>query len=507
MKNNLFSLDVLYKNKFSKIVSFYHKHKKFCEIFAIITIFLIGTFIRLYNYPTNSGWVGDTGRDMLAGYLIAFKGMTSKHGPSNTGIDFVYPPLYYYFMAFLNLITNGNHNILVGLIILYHSFGIILSYIIVKNEFSTLPALIISLFYALSRKFVFYSMFLVSASNSVILVLLSLLFFQSALKNNKIINLVLSAILLSLAISFWYGSLLILPIYLVVLIFELIEKKNDKYSFLKIFIFGISLALSFIIIFLPIIDSFNFKDIYKQLLGNGLNKLDWSIFKIDNFLETIDIVFKDLHPKLTSIMYLIYVLIAAFGLFFSKNYHSKKYVFICILALSFHLIFYNIHRSPLWHYLTYTQFILAGLLAYGLKTSFDQNKLIFLFLTFMILFSSESFKLRRFSGRHSYQHIQQVSNLINHKFPGFSIIDGGERCNNTINDMYWESRAYWYFQKEKPYFVFDDNNSQIELINTNTVLLCWEDIYQSEINNDYLSSNEVLLKFRLENIEYKIFAN
>jgi len=444
---------------------------------------------------------------MLAGYLIAFKGMSSKLGPSNTGIDFVYPPLYYNFIAFLTLIAKGDHNILAGLIVLYHSFGIILVYIIVKKEFSSLPALAISLFYALSRKFIFYSMFQVSVSNSVIIILLSLLFFQSAIKNNKKINLVISAFLFSLAISFWYGSLLILPIYLITLAFEFFEKKEKKTDFLKIIIFGISLAFSFLILFIPIVDNFNFKDIYRQLLGNGLYKLNWSNFTIDNFLKTIDFIFKDLHPKLTSIMYFIYGLIVIIGLFISKNKHAKKFVFVCLFTFLLHLIFYNIHSSPLSHYLSNVQFLLAGLLAYGLKISYDKNKIIFIFLTFIILFSSESFRLQRSSRKDSYQHNQQVSDLINQKFPGFSIIDGGEKCNNIINDAYWESRAYWYFQKEKPYFVFDDDNSQIELINPNTVLLCWRNIDQSEINDNYLSTNKILLKFKLENIEYKIFTN
>jgi len=494
------------KKKLSQIISTYREQQQKFDILIIILIFCLGFFIRLYLYPTNSVWIGDAGRDMLAGHLIVFRNMGSKFGPWNTGINSTYPPIYYYFIALLTLIAKGNHDYLSGLIILYQSTGIILVFLIVKKELSNLPALAISLFYALASEFIYFSMLQISVSNSVIIALSSLLFFQLAFKKNKIINLIISAVLLSLASSFWYGAMFIWPIYLLILLLNFDLKKFKVNSLLELIVFGLSAIFSFLIFFLPTIEFITLKNTYQQLFGSATDQLNLSNFKIDDFLKSVDLTIKTLHPKLNSIMYLIYGSIIFTGLF-GKKKHLKKFIFVSLFGLFFHYIFYNIHNNPLDHYLSNVYFFLAALLAYGLKISLEKNKLCFLLLILTILISSKSFEQKRLDCDLSYQHNLQVSKLIYQYFPGSSIIDGGEFCENTINHSYWESKRYWYFQKEKPYFLFDDFNSQITLKNNNTILLCWRNTDYNQTNTTYLSKEKILLKFQLQNVEYIVFQN
>jgi asparagine N-glycosylation enzyme membrane subunit Stt3 len=451
-------------------------------------------------------WIGDAGRDMLAGHLIVFRNMDSKYGPWNTGINSTYPPIYYYFIALLTLIAKGNHNYLAGLIILYQSTGIILVFLIIKKELSNLPALAISLLYSLASGFIYFSMLQISVSNSVIIALASLFFFQLAFKKNKIINLIISAVLLSLASSFWYGAMFIWPIYLLIFLLNFDLKNLKLDNFLELLIFGLSAIFSFLIFFSPIIEIVTLNNMLQQLFGNGTSQLSLSNFKIDNFLKSIDLTINILHPELTFVMYLIYGLIIIKGLV-SKKPHLKKFIIISLFALLFHYIFYNIHNDPLGHYLNNVYFFLAALLAYGLKIALEKSKLSFLLLFLIILISSKSFEQERLDSDLSYQHSLQVSKLIHQHFPDSSIIDGGESCRNTMDQFYWESKKYWYFQKEKPYFLFDDFNSQVTLKNNNTVLLCWHDSNYNYTDKTYLSREGTLLKFQLQNIEYRVFKN
>lgn len=495
------------KKNISKITSKIKEKQKILEILIIFLIFICGLLIRLYLYPTNSVWIGDAGRDMLAGYLIAFRNMSSRYGPYNTGISFVYPPIYYYFIALLTMIAGSNHLIVASLIITYQSLGIVLTFIIIKKEFSKLPAFVISLLYALSPCFIYFSMLQISVSNSSILVLLSLALFQLALRDQKTIKLIMSGILLSLATSFWYGSIFMLPVFLLIILINIDKNKAKKSNLLTITIFLLSVVFSFLLFFIPIIKQFNISNIYQLLFGNGLNQLTFTNFKLENFLESFNLRIQILHPKLTLIMYVIYCLILLTGLF-GKNKHTKKFILVSIFTLLFHFIFYNIHRDPLGHYLNNVFFVFAGLLALGLQIALEKNKIIFLILTSAILISSQSFSHERLYGNLSYQHSQQVSNLLYQYFPDSSILNGGEFCINTRDSFYWESRVYWYFQKEKPYFLFDDINNQVSLINPNTIILCWKNLYKQELDKDYLiNKEEALLKFKLFNFEYLVFDN
>jgi 4-amino-4-deoxy-L-arabinose transferase-like glycosyltransferase len=494
------------KKLLKKIISKYQKREKLLNTLVILSIFCLGFYIRLYLYPTNSVWVGDAARDMLIGHLITFKNMSSRYGPWNTGISSTYPPIYYYFIATLTAIAKGNHNSLAGLIIFYQSIGIILTFLIIKKEFSKVIALAASLFYALSSAFIYLSMLQISVSNSVIIVLISLLFLQSAFKKDKIIHLVISAVLLSLASSFWYGAMFIWPIYLLIYLLNFDSQKSEVGNLLGLIVFGLSAILSFFIFFSPVIEVVTLSNIRQQLFGNGINQLSLSNFKIDNFLKSIELTINILHPKLTTFMYFIYGLIILAGLS-SKNKHFKKLTLIALFALLFHYIFYNIHESPLGHYLNNVYFFLAALLIYALRIVLEKNTLAFLSLFLIILISSKSFEQEKLDSDISYQHYSQVSNQIHQSFPDSSIIDGGEFCQNTTNHDYWNSRVFWYFQKEKPYFIFDDVFTQVDLTNTNTVLLCWQNLNSNQIDSDYLNREDDLLKFQLQGIEYKIFEN
>lgn len=495
------------KKYYLGLFSFYQKHQKLFNRLIILLIFLLGLFIRLNLYPTNSVVVGDTGRDMLAGYLIAFRNMNSKYGPFNTGTGSVYPSIYYYFIACLTLIARGNNNVVSGLLILYQSTAIFLIFIIIKREFSILIALFLSLLYALSSKFIYFSMLQLTVSNSIIPVLISLVFLQSAIKYKQIIKLIISAFFLAFASSIYYGTLFFVPTYLIILLFNSNENKILKKNYLSILIFGLSFVFSFLLFYSAVISNIKINSIYQELLGSGLSQLSLTNFNIDSFFKSIELTFSDFYPKLTKIMYLLYVSIIIIGLRSKKNY-KIKFILLSIFTLLVHFIFYNIHQNPLGHYLNNVIFVFAGLLAFGLHEILKKTKMVFLILVLITLISSNCFSHEKLDSDLSYLHRQQVSNIIYQYFPEFSILDGGELCKNTIEPFYWESRVYWYFQKEKPYFLFDDVNNQVSLINPNTVILCWQSSSQEELDNNYLlNKKEALLTFELQNIEYVVFAN
>lgn len=474
------------KLKFSANIIFYLK------VFLVFLVFLIGVILRLRLFPTNNTWLGDIGRDMLAGHLIAFKGMSTQFGHYNSGIDFTYPSFYYYFIAFLTIIGGDNYENISKIIIIYQSLGIILVFLIAKNAFSYLPALIVSTFYSLSEKFISFSLMPISAHNSIPIILLSALFFQNYLKKRRFLELFISSFLLILAGTFFYGAMLLIPLFGLLILVKNDEKKSREYLVFSLLIFGLSIILFFAIFNGPVL---NLDSFYEKTINSGFRQLKIDDHFFNELLIKNYEQFGFLHPNLTIFSLILYFLILIFNFFQKRN---LKITAVFLIVLVIHAVLYAAHKNSLIHYYTYVHIIFLFILGYGLEQVLQKNKLFFAIFSIAVLISGNCFNNKiQYSNNMSYDHHKKASAIIANKFPQSSIIYV-EDCSEFESMSGWGSRSFWYFQRENDFFILNNFNSQIELKNINTVLLCG--FYKNE-----KKPKKPILLFSLDSKKYAVF--
>ena len=490
------SRDIITDARFSQ------QDQKILQWIIVSFIFLLGFFLRLYLFPTQNVWIGDIGRDLLAGHLLSHNKMHTLVGHWNSGISDVYPSHYYYFIAMLTLIGNDNYHTTSSFLVFYQSLAIVLLYFLIKKIFSQSPAIIISLIYSLSPVFIDFSLFPVSSHNSIPLLLLSASLLAGSLSSGEnYFSLSLSASVLALSSTFFYGSILLFPLYFLMILLVL-KNKNvviNKTKYIGIFLFV--LIFSFLFFFRPVLDASNVNNFYHSVMGETARQIDISGL-VQKFSTRTLSAFTRMHPNFTHMMLLFYLVTLFLGLF--KKQRAYAMCFFCFILLYFFLN--ALFRDPLEHYIVVVYLLLLFGIAYGLQIAFKKNKTLFVLLSFFILLSGDTFRTNRILiNDESYSHYEQVSNLVLSRYPNFSIINY-EKCDHLFEkNNTWESRAYWYFQRSDPYFILDDENNQVSLINRKVIHMCYEDGEVDDSQQILQYQNLLLSDFKVGNRKYYLF--
>lgn len=465
--------------------------RHYLKIILLLLVFLIGLVLRLKLFPTNNTWIGDIGRDMLAGHLIAFKGMNTKLGHYNSGTSSIYPSFYYYFIAFLTHVGKDSYASIANILIIYQSVGIILVFFIIKNAFSYLPALAVSTFYALANEFVYFALMPITAHNSIVIALSSMLLLQIALKKRSLLAICFSSILLILASTFFYGAIFLIPLYVLLILTSANFKKFNFDSIVLLVVFLLTTFISFSSFFRSTIgwnffSANSFNTVTKNMAGNIL---------FTDFFEKVYSRFELMHPKLTIFSLSFYFIAMVIGLF---NKNHRKAVLVFAFTIFAHALLYALHRDPLDHYLIYIYLLLLFTLGYGLRILLNKSKLLFIIFTILLLISGGSFSYQiDDQSQESYRHYQKIAELVKKTHPNF-LIEWYQNClDYTYGQFDWESRAYWYFQRDQSFFDLSDRYSQIEAFNSQTVFLCKV--------TDYVPNKKANIGFKLDNTNYLVF--
>lgn len=235
---------------------------------VIILILAIASFYRLYKIMEYMTFLGDEGRDVLIVYKILHGDLTLL-GPTASVGGFFLGPIYYYFMAPFLWLFNYNP---VGPAIMVALFGIAtvwLIYRVGKDFFGSSVGLIAAGFYAISPLVVTYSRSSWNPNLMPFFSLLTLYIVYKAVKKNSMRLFVLSGFLFGISMQLHYLTLflgVIIAAY-VLLCQYVFSKKNvfpkliKQYSFIFLgFVVGWSPFLAFEIRhgFTNIISIFNF---------------------------------------------------------------------------------------------------------------------------------------------------------------------------------------------------------------------------------------------------------
>lgn len=484
---------------------------------AILLIAISSFFWKINLFPHNNILVGDIGRDMLAGHIILEKNLLISEGHTNSGINSNYPSIYYYFISFLTAIGNNQYSVIAYLLILYQSIGIILLFLLVKNSFSFFPAVIVGIFYAFSFIGTNLSLFPVSANNSIPIILLSAIFLQIGMKKNNLIYFVLSGILLVLAATFFYGAMLFFPLYLGLIAIKTVKREKFLKSLLPSIIFTTVFFVFLIILFSKTLD---YRYLHYKLIGSGFYNLQTGIHSLQigqqSLGDTLNKIYYQvwrLHPKFTFLIYPVYLISIVVSL---KNKKIRKQAVLFLSIIFAHILLYIFHQNTLEHYLIYMDFLLIYAWGFILQQALNRKKIIFVILSLIFIYSGNLLHNYNHINSNSYQHYQKANQVITQKYPEASIINW-DHCNDEgygkrqwkFGDEPWESRIFWYFQKEKPsFFELSNKLNNIGLLNKSIVFVCYvyEGQLKENINLKKETENGLAFDFQVDDKVYSVYS-
>ncbi len=200
------------------------------EKIILIFILSIGSFYRLYHIMNYMTFLGDEGRDVLIVYKILHGDLTLL-GPTASVGGFFLGPIYYYFMAPFLWLFNYNP---VGPAIMVAFFGIAtvwLIYKVGKKFFGASVGLIASGLYAISPLVVTYSRSSWNPNPMPFFSLLTLYLTYKALKKNSIKLFVLSGFLFGITMQLHYLALFLGVIILAyILLYQFAYSRNNFFS-------------------------------------------------------------------------------------------------------------------------------------------------------------------------------------------------------------------------------------------------------------------------------------
>lgn len=396
----------------------------------ILTLTLVGAFLRLYRIEATLQFLGDQGRDalilrrMLVDHDLPFIGPVTSVG------GFYLGPLYYYLMAPFLWLANYNP---VGPAIATAVIGIITIpalYLITKEFFSKKTANITTLLYAIAAIPVTETRGAWNP-NPMPLAVLGLVYgFYQFQKTKKLSWLILSAISFGAALQFHYMIVFLGPFILWQLILILRNKSRRRYLLVWL---GTLLVMMLPLILFEIKNNFlNFNGLIEYLTKNDYQTLNlWQIFKNlrGRSEEAIGMIL-GFGRRTTFIRTWITrgILIGILWFWFKKPSRQFKLVSLWLLLSIASIAFYQANIPP--YYLAFlfpAVFMLTGFILSHLE-----GKLLLISLAFLGLFLSFNYRIlnKALTSTGNLKSVQKTAQFIkddidknNHQNYNLSLLD------------------------------------------------------------------------------------
>ncbi|MDD2822933.1 MAG: glycosyltransferase family 39 protein [Candidatus Daviesbacteria bacterium] len=222
------------------------------ECLILTTILGVAAFLRFYRLPDYMTFLGDEGRDALIVKDILVNHIIPSIGPPSSVGNIYLGPLYYYMMAVPMGIFWLNPVAATAMVALIGVMAVALIYYLARVWFGVCAAILAASLYALSFVTITYSRSSWNPNPVPFFTLLAILGFYKARQSKNFLWLILTGISLAAAVQMHYLSLILLPIFGLLWVFELKDQViRQKYSH---FIFGtISAITVFILMLMPLI--------------------------------------------------------------------------------------------------------------------------------------------------------------------------------------------------------------------------------------------------------------
>lgn len=229
------------------------KKNKF-ELLVIFLILIIAGFSRLYKIDQYMNFLGDEGRDALMIQRILVDHDFPLLGPTTSVGNIYLGPLYYYMMtppmaiSWLNPVAGAVMVAIIGIL----TVGLV--YFFARVWFGKLPAILSAFLYAISPVNIINSRSSWNPSPLPFFTLVAILGLYLSRKRQNFRWFILTGISLAFAVQMHYLAFVLLPIFLVLWIYQLIAKPKIKYFWQG----TIGAIIAFLFLMLPLV-IFDFK--------------------------------------------------------------------------------------------------------------------------------------------------------------------------------------------------------------------------------------------------------
>lgn len=435
------------------------------ELIALISILLLGFFLRIYNIKSYIVFLGDEGRDALVVWEILHGNLTLL-GPTSSVGGFFLGPIYYYLMAPFLWLSNYDPVGPAIMVVLFGVATIYLVYRIGKEFFGKWAGLVASLLYAVSPIVIIYSRSSWNPNVFPFFTLSSLYSLYLAVKNNKWWLFGLSGFLMGINLQIHYLATFVGAImFFYVTFVEFKPKLSWIKSLLKRYAYMI---VGFLIGFSPFI-LFELRHSFT----NSMNILRFILASDDtgfagNIFMNVKIVFDRLFgglllsfpqhsrqtefdPTLVQLWYLATVvlgvtLIGFFLYYFYKNYKKKIYFQKLFLLFVWGFIgiglFLFYKKSVYDYYLGFLfplPFLLLGLVLQEVVEKYKKVGVVVVFLvTAIFLLISLRFTPIATPGNHQANQMRMISEFVLSKTEG-------KPFNFALSGSGNSDHAYRYF--------------------------------------------------------------
>jgi len=380
----------------------------------ILSVFIVGTFLRFYRLSAFVTFLADQARDAIVIKRI----LTLEHFPAIgpvTSIGNVYlGSFYYYFIApWLLLFKFDPIGPAVGVAV-FSSLFILINYIVVKDLFDRKTALLSSILIAFSSTLIDLSRFSWNPNLLPLFSLLTVYFFIIAFEKKKLSYFFISGAFLSFSIQLHYLALILLPAFFVVAIKRLSSPTNRT----KKNLLGLFLCLAGFILFCAPLIIFDLRHQFmnsRNFLSLIVNSSAQGQDKISNFLSTgffLDKFAFSLNDSVT--LYIPFIISLIFSLFLivkSKAKVSDFSIFYFIAA--FGIALYGGPKYPHYFAPLYSLFfvIVAFLFAKLPKTLWGYG-IIALFFGSFILANFQHYLFLTNTGSNQIEKAKKISKVI-----------------------------------------------------------------------------------------------
>ncbi len=204
------------------------------EFLVLVTILLLAAFLRFYRLDEYMQFLGDQGRDALVIKQILVDHHLPAIGPPMSVGDVYLGPLYYYMMAMAMLFWWLNPVAAAGMVALIGVLTVGLIFYLTKQWVSQTAATIAALLYTLSPVSINYSRFSWNPNPVPFFTLLAFLGIYKAHRSGDFRWLILSGVGVGAAIQMHYLTLILLPIFGLLWLYELsllLRKKMTRKHF------------------------------------------------------------------------------------------------------------------------------------------------------------------------------------------------------------------------------------------------------------------------------------
>lgn len=436
---------------------------------VLISILLIGAFLRLFRINEYMTFLGDEGRDAIVVRNLIVKLDPILIGPGTSVGGMYLGPLYYYFMApFMILSRLSPVGPAVGVALL-GVLTIYLVYLTSKEWFGQKAAVVASLFYAISPTVIVYSRSSWNPNIMPFFALLSIYSVWKVWKDKKYNYLVVAAVSFAFVLQSHYLGLLLAPTLFIV---WLLSKVPLKSTLLSLLVFVT--LMSPLAIFDLRHDFMNSKALYKFLTvrQETVSIRPWTaIPKTYPIFEQINaslLVAKQPIAWLVTLILVSWVVVY----FLNKKFDVKKNMpfYILISWLLFGLIGFGLYKQHIYdHYFGFlfpVPFILLGSFVesrFKLKSKLLNIVIVgFLAILFVI---NLIFNPLRFNPNRQMQRSESVAQKI------VELSEGKEFNIAVVADQNYED-GYQYFMEKAKAKVVEIDALKPETVTNQLFVIC-----------------------------------